>query len=166
MPLKIAQSSPFTSAWACLGTLARTLRATWMVHRWCLLAEKQRSIAAPRPLPPSEMTRSGADIPRSVRNAIQAFADLLAPGARPKKTGLPEVSMPQATSTGSALAFGCIVAVAAVQVEVVDARLRQLPSLPGVEIGPQALTDAARRQAADLRLVAEDLLEQSLDIAV
>jgi len=79
-----------------------------MVQHWCLLAEKQRSIAAARPVPPSEMTRSGADIPRSVRNAIEASWDSLAPGARPKKTGRPEVSMPQATSTGSAVAFGCI----------------------------------------------------------
>jgi hypothetical protein len=59
----------------------------------------------------TEMTSSGADIfhsVRSVRNAIQASADYVAPGARPKKTGLASVSITHATRTGSALALGYI----------------------------------------------------------
>src|SRR4029450_9431804 len=62
-------------------------------------------------LPPSEMTSSGAPSPRSVRSASssrQASVDSAAPGARPRNTGLPSTSIPQATSTGSALALGCI----------------------------------------------------------
>jgi hypothetical protein len=87
------------------------LRQTWTRQRWCRLAEKLHWIAAPRPLPPSEMTSSGAPSPRSVRSASsarQASVDSAAPGARPQNTGLPSPSMPQATSTGSALALGCI----------------------------------------------------------
>jgi hypothetical protein len=86
------------------------LRQTWTRQRWCRLCENEHSIAAPRPLPPSEMTSSGAPSPRSLRSsssARQASVDSAAPGARPRNTGLPSVSMPQATSTGSALALGC-----------------------------------------------------------
>jgi hypothetical protein len=85
------------------------LRQTWTVQRWCRLAGKLDSIAAHRPLPPSEITSSGVVSPRSPRsasNAHQAWVDSAAPGPRPRNTGLPLVSMPQATSTGSALALG------------------------------------------------------------
>jgi hypothetical protein len=42
------------------------------------------------------------------QQARQAWVDSVASGARPRKTGLPSTSMPQAASTGSALALGCI----------------------------------------------------------
>jgi hypothetical protein len=53
-----------------------------------------------------------------------------------------------------------------VQVQVVDAGVRQVAATPGVELGPQPLADPADGGSADRRLLAEDLYQRGLDIAV
>jgi hypothetical protein len=63
------------------------------------------------PAPPSEMTSSGSPSPlafRRPKNPAQASVDSALPGSRPSSTGLPAAVIPQATSTGSAGAAGCI----------------------------------------------------------
>jgi hypothetical protein len=55
---------------------------------------------------------------------------------------------------------------AAVQVEVVEAGARQVAALPGVELGAQPLADPADGGAADRGLLAEDLDQRGLDIAL
>jgi hypothetical protein len=74
--------------------------------------------------------------------------------------------MPQATSTGSALALGCSLQERPVQVQVVEADPGQVTAAPGVELGPQALADPADGRAADRGLLAEDLAEHGLHVAV
>jgi hypothetical protein len=74
--------------------------------------------------------------------------------------------MPQATSTGSALALGCSLQERPVQVQVVEADPGQVTAAPGVELGPQALADPADGRAADRGLLADDLAEHGLDVAV
>jgi hypothetical protein len=74
--------------------------------------------------------------------------------------------MPQATSTGSALALGCSLQERAVQVQVVDAGARQIAAAPGVELRAQALADPADGRAADGGLLAEDFGEHGLHVAV
>ena len=54
----------------------------------------------------------------------------------------------------------------AVQVQVVDAGARQVAAAPGVELGTQALADPAGGAAADARILAEELYQHGLDIAV
>ncbi len=69
------------------------------------------SHAAIRPGAPSEMPSSGGRSPRFLRSAkksAHASADSAAAGASPINRGLPSVQMPQAASTGSAGALGCI----------------------------------------------------------
>ena len=69
------------------------------------------SMAPISPFPPSEITNSGSRSPRSVRpekNPAQASVDSELPGSSPKNTDLPVLVIPQATSTGSAGAPGCI----------------------------------------------------------
>jgi hypothetical protein len=86
----------------------------------------------------------GDDQQRSAEPAVfqvlqqprQASVDSAAPGARPRNAGLPSVEMPQATSTGSALALGCILQERPVQVQVVEADPGQVAAAPGVELGP------------------------------
>ena len=53
-----------------------------------------------------------------------------------------------------------------VQVQVVEADPGQIAAAPGVELGPQPLADPAAGRAADRRLLAEDLGEHGLDVAV
>jgi hypothetical protein len=63
------------------------------------------------PAPPSETTSSGSRSPlafRPPKKPAQASVDSALPGSRPNNTGLPAAVMPQATSTGSAGAPGCI----------------------------------------------------------
>jgi hypothetical protein len=74
--------------------------------------------------------------------------------------------MPQATSTGSALALGCSLQERPVQVQVVDADPGKVAAAPGVELGAQALADPADGRAADRRLLAEDLGQHRLHVAV
>jgi hypothetical protein len=54
----------------------------------------------------------------------------------------------------------------AVQVQVVDADPGQVAALPGVELRSQPLADPADGGPADRRLLAEDLGEHGLDVAV
>ena len=54
----------------------------------------------------------------------------------------------------------------AVQVQVVDAGALKVAAPPGVELGAQALADPAGGGAADARILAEDLDQHRLDIAV
>jgi hypothetical protein len=53
-----------------------------------------------------------------------------------------------------------------IQVQVVDAGARQVAAAPGVELGAQALADPAGGGPADRRLLAKDLGQHRLDIAV
>jgi hypothetical protein len=53
-----------------------------------------------------------------------------------------------------------------VQRQVVDAGAGQVAALPGVELGAQPLADPAGGRAADARVLAEDLRQHRLDIAV
>jgi hypothetical protein len=53
-----------------------------------------------------------------------------------------------------------------VQVQVVDAGAGKVAALPGVELGPQALADPADGGPADCCLLAEDLGQHGLDVAV
>jgi hypothetical protein len=53
-----------------------------------------------------------------------------------------------------------------VQVQVVDAGAGKVAAAPGVELGPQPLADPADGGPADRRLLAEDLDQRRLDVAV
>jgi hypothetical protein len=72
---------------------------------------KTTSTAPISPGAPSVITNSGGRRPRatnSPRKSAQGPWPSLAPGARPTRTGLPWLVMPQAASTGSAGAPGCM----------------------------------------------------------
>jgi hypothetical protein len=55
---------------------------------------------------------------------------------------------------------------AAVQEQVVDLGRGQVAAAPGVELGPQPLADPATGRAADRRVLAENLDQHRLHIAV
>src|SRR5271166_1956021 len=100
---KIDQNAALISASANLGTLAITLRQRWMRQRWRRLWRKVVSNAEIRPGAPSEMPTSGGRSPRSLsspRKWAHASVDSDPAGARPMKTGLPPVVMPQAHRLG------------------------------------------------------------------
>ena len=104
---------------------------------------------------------------RSARKSSQASVDSDAAGARPTNTGWPSVSMPQAASTGSAGAPGCILKWRAVQEQVVEPHAGQVAGPPGVELARGSrCADPAHRRLRQRRLGAEHLGQGGLDVAV
>ena len=69
------------------------------------------------------------------KNPVQTSVDSLAPASRPTNTGRPSLVIPHAARTGSDRAPSCMAGkVAAVQEQVLQRHLGQVPGLPAVEL--------------------------------
>ncbi len=169
MPSNTAHHPALNASWSVAETLARAFRRRWIRHRWRRLREKWSSAAEMSPGAPSEITSSGARSPRaarSARNSSQASVDSAAVGPRPTNTGLLHVSIPQAASTGSAGAPGCILKCGAFKEQVVKVHVFQRTGPPGLELGPDLLADPGDRGPRQGGLGSERLGKSRLDVAV